>query len=257
MVYIAYGGLDGDCGNYRGTVVASQTNGQGSLLSYRLPTTREGGIWAVPGPAVDSAGKLYVSVGNGEATGGNWDHTDSVLRLSPQLQLEDGFAPTSWAQDNAEDADLGSMGPVLLPDGTIFAAGKSGQGYLLHANALGGVGGQAQMKPVCRAYGGAATLGSTIFVPCTDGLRQVLVGPGASFSVGWHTPVKATSSPVVGGHTVYSLNPAGTLYALNVDSGAVRATLPVDPTSRFTSPTLSGSNVFVGTMSGVVAVTIS
>jgi outer membrane protein assembly factor BamB len=258
MVYIAYGGLDGDCGNYHGTVVASQTDGQGSLFSYQVPTTREGGIWAVAGPAVDSAGKIYVSVGNGEATGGNWDHTDSVLRLSPKLQLEDGFAPDRWAQDNAEDADLGSMGPVLLPNGLVFAAGKTGQGYLLHANTLGGVGGQVQTQGVCdAAFGGAATVDSTIFVPCNDGVRQVQVGSGTSFTVGWHGPGKATSSPVVGGHTVYTLDPAGTLYALNADNGAVRTTLPVEQTSRFTSPTLSGSNIFVGTMSGVVAITVS
>ena len=65
MVYVAFGGLDGDCGNYRGWVVASRTDGQGSLLAYQVPTTREGGIWAPSGPAVDSTGHIYVAVGNG------------------------------------------------------------------------------------------------------------------------------------------------------------------------------------------------
>src|SRR6185369_7951361 len=37
MVYIAYGGLFGDCGNYQGTVIASRTDGSGDLLSYRVP----------------------------------------------------------------------------------------------------------------------------------------------------------------------------------------------------------------------------
>ncbi|MGH2479600.1 MAG: PQQ-binding-like beta-propeller repeat protein [Ktedonobacteraceae bacterium] len=108
-VYIAYGGLDGDCSDYRGLVVASLTDGTGPLLKYQLPTTREGGIWATPGPSVDAQGNIYVSVGNGEVTQGDWDHTDSVLRLSPTLQLEDGFAPQSWARENAADADLGSL----------------------------------------------------------------------------------------------------------------------------------------------------
>src|SRR2546423_1325819 len=49
MVYIAYGGLFGDCGNYHGWVVASRTDGQGPMLSYQVPTTREGGIWAASG----------------------------------------------------------------------------------------------------------------------------------------------------------------------------------------------------------------
>src|SRR5712692_7368262 len=149
MVYVAYGGLFGDCGNYNGRVVASRTDGRGPLLTYQVPTTREGGIWAPPGPVVDTAGHLYVSVGNGEATGGNWDHSDSVLRLSPTLRLEDGFAPQQWQQDNAGDADLGSTGPILLPNGLIYADGKSGLGYLLHADSLGGVGGQAQVRSIC------------------------------------------------------------------------------------------------------------
>jgi hypothetical protein len=71
MIYIAYGGLDGDCSDYIGRVVASRTDGQGSLLVYRVPTTREGGIWAPPGAVVDTEGNLYVSVGNGAVTGDN------------------------------------------------------------------------------------------------------------------------------------------------------------------------------------------
>src|SRR5713226_9763158 len=49
MVYITYGGLDGDCSDYIGRVVASRTDGQGALLVYRVPTPREGGIWTPPG----------------------------------------------------------------------------------------------------------------------------------------------------------------------------------------------------------------
>src|SRR2546421_7492580 len=200
MVYIAYGGLDGDCGNYHGWVVASRTDGHGSLLTYQIPTPREGGIWAPSGPAIDANGHIFVAVGNGETTHGSWDHTDSVLRLSPTLQLEDGFAPEQWQQDNATDADLGSMGPVLLPGGWVFADGKSGLGYLLHANALGSVGGQAVVKSICSSYGGAASVGSQIFLPCTDGLRQVLIGPGPHVTLGWHAAQQVNGSPVVAGN---------------------------------------------------------
>jgi len=254
MVYIAFGGLYGDCGDYHGWVVASRTNGQGPLLSYQVPTTREGSIWAASGPIVDATGSLYVSVGNGEATSGDWDHSDSVLRLSPTLNLEDGFAPQQWQQDNAADADLGSMGPMLLPGRLVYANGKTGLAYLLHADALGGVSGQALVQPVCTAYGGAALVGSVLFVPCTDGLRQVQVGPGVRLTVGWQAPGQVTGSPVVGGHTVYSLDPHGTLYALDIESGQVRTTVSVGRTSRFATPTLSGNHVFVGTLTGVVAV---
>lgn len=253
-VYVAYGGLLGDCGDYRGRVVASRTDGRGPLLAFAVPTSREGGIWGASGPAVDGRGRLYVAVGNGAATGGTWDHSDSVLRLSPELRLEDGFAPTRWPQDNAADADLGSMGPLLLPGGLVFAAGKSGLGYLLRADHLGGVGGQLVERPVCAAFGGAAAAGSTIYVPCTDGLRQVRVGPGARLELGWQAPGAVSGSPVVGGHTVYSLDPAGgTLYALDADQGTVRTSAPVGQTSRFATPTLAGGLVLVGTLAGVVA----
>ena len=49
MIYVAYGGLAGDCSDYRGTVVAMHTNGQGNVFSYRVPTPREGGIWGPSG----------------------------------------------------------------------------------------------------------------------------------------------------------------------------------------------------------------
>jgi hypothetical protein len=153
-VYTAFGGLYGDFGDYHGWVVASDTGGEGALLAYHVPTTREGGIWAAAGPVIDAQGNLYVSVGNGAAVQGDWDHSDSVLRLSPTLQLEDGFAPQSWQSDNASDSDLGSMAPVLLPNGLIYADGKSGQGYLLRADHLGGIGGQIQTISLCSAYGG-------------------------------------------------------------------------------------------------------
>lgn len=255
MVYIAYGGLNGDCGNYHGWVVASRTDGSGPLLSYQVPTTRQGGIWATSGPAVDAAGNIYVAVGNGAATSGNWDHSDSILRLSPTLQFQDSFAPTHWQADNAADQDLGSMGPLLLPGGVIFANGKSGMGYLLHAHALGGIGGQALVKALCHAYGGAASFGSIILIPCSKGLQQIQVGPGIAITIGWHAPTDIIGSPVVGGNTVYSLDIlGGTLYALDIKSGAVRAKVSVGAASRFATPTLSGGYVFVGTLAGVTAV---
>jgi outer membrane protein assembly factor BamB len=254
-VYIAFGGLYGDCGDYHGWVVASRTDGAGALLTYQVPTTREGGIWAAAGPVTDAQGNLYVSVGNGAATQGDWDHSDSVLRLSPTLQLEDGFAPQSWQSDNASDSDLGSMGPVLLPNGLIYANGKSGQGYLLRADHLGGIGGQIQTISLCSAFGGAAVSGLSLFIPCSDGLRQLQLEAGTKLVPGWHAPQQVTGSPVVGGQTVYSLDPGGgVLYALNATTGAVITTLPVGTTSRFATPALSQGSIFIGTLTGIVAV---
>ncbi len=256
-VYVAYGGLTGDCGDYHGTVVGTRTDGTGALLSYRVPTPREGGIWSTPGPVMDSKGNLYVSVGNGSVTQGNWDRTDSILRLSPTLQLEDAFAPATWQHDNASDADLGSMGPVLLPNGLLYANGKSGHGYLLHADHLGGIGGQIQTITTCGSYGGSAVQGQSLYIPCADRVRQLKVTAGPRLVVGWLAPNAVTGSPVIGGQTVYTLNPgAGTLYALNAATGAVRATVAVGVSSRFATPSISGTTLFVGTMQGITAVRI-
>ncbi len=236
MVYIPYGGLDGDCSDYIGRVVASRTDGQGALLVYRVPTPREGGIWAPPGASVDAEGNLYVAVGNGAITSGRWDHSDSIL--------------------NAGDVDLGSQGAVLLPGNFVFSAGKSGKGYVLLANALGGIGGQVDAQDVCISFGGAATVGSTIFVPCTSGVHQVSVDASGKIHQGWQASGGIVGSPVVGGHTVYSLSNS-MIYALNMDSGQVVTSLDVGEANRFATPTISGTSIFIGTLAGIVAVKIT
>ena len=256
MVYIAFGGLDGDCSDYIGRVVASHTNGQGPLLVYRVPTPREGGIWATPGPSVDAAGNLYVSVGNGAITSGQWDHSDSVLKLSSTLKLLDGFAPSSWGQENANDEDLGSQGPALLPGNYIFSAGKSGNGYILNANNLGGVGGSIDEQSVCRSFGGTAIVGSTIFVPCTNGLLQISVDTSGHMHLGWQAPGDIVGSPVVGGHTVYSFS-NGVMHALNMNSGQLVASLNVGSANRFVTPTIYKTSIFIGTDTGITAINIS
>lgn len=256
MVYITYGGLDGDCSDYIGRVVASRTDGQGPLLVYRIPTSREGGIWATPGPSVDAEGNVYVSVGNGAATGGQWDHSDAVLKLSPTLQLLDAFAPTNWADENANDADLGSQGPMLLPGNVVFIAGKGGKGYTLHAHALGGIGGQIDEQDICASFGGPASVGSTLLLPCVDGIRQVIVDANGHIRPGWQAPNGIASSPIVGGHTVYSLS-NGSIYALALDTGHVKTALAVGQTNRFATPAISGTTIFIGTLTGITAVHIT
>jgi outer membrane protein assembly factor BamB len=251
-VYIAFGGLAGDCGNYIGAVISVPTTGDGPVASYAVPTPREGGIWA-PGAAPLLNGRLLYSVGNGESTTTKYDGSDSVIALNPDLTLADRFTAAPWADDNAKDLDLGSMNPAVV-GGNVLIAGKRGEGYLLHGDRLGAIGGQVFKANLCRAFGMAAVDGDTAYVPCTDGPRAVTVS-GDRFQVKWKGPAGARGAPVVGGGAVWLVDyDGGLLYALDPQSGAVREQIQVGRCPHFASPSLSRGRAFVGTMNGVVAV---
>jgi outer membrane protein assembly factor BamB len=255
-VYTGFGGLAGDCGQYSGKVIGVPTDGTGPLVTYRVPVAREGAIWSPGGPVIDAGGNVYVSVGNGSSTT-TYDGSDSVLGLSPTLQLQSRFAPSRWPTDNAQDLDLGSLSPVLVPGGWVFIAGKAGIGYVLRQGALGGIGGEVASKTLCAAFGGAAQVGAELFIPCTAGIQQVSIGATGSISPGWATITGANGPPVIGSGTVWSLATGpGELYALNTATGAVRAHISVGAVPHFASPTLWNGLVLVGTMHGVVAVRV-
>ena len=233
-VYIGFGGLAGDCGQYVGEEVGVPASGQGGTIAYRVPVSREGAIWATGGPVIDGTGNLYVSVGNGASTT-TYDGSDSVLELSPALVLESSFAPTTWATDNANDADLGSLSPVLVPGGWVFIAGESGTGVVLRQGSLGGIGGQVASAPVCAGFGGASQIGGTIYVPCMNSIRAATVGANGSLTVGWQSAA-AGGPPVVGGGAVWSLNTSsGRLVALNPATGAQLGGIGVGAVPHFAS----------------------
>ncbi|MGN6406347.1 outer membrane protein assembly factor BamB family protein [Sinomonas sp.] len=250
-VYIAYGGLYGDCSEYTGTVLSVPTSGDGPIDSYVVPTAREGGIWAPGGPAVDGA-RLLVGVGNGESTT-TYDGSDSVLSLDASLKRTDFFAPSGWAQENASDTDLGSMTPVRVGP-YVYMNGKSGTGYLLAADHFGGIGGEAAKAQVCRAFGAPAVTGMTAYVPCRGGLQQVNVTSPAGIRLGWRFPLGAAGSPVTGGGAVWVIDyDTGDLYALDPGDGHVRQHMQLGPVPHFVTPAISAGRVFVGTLKGVTA----
>lgn len=252
-IYIPYGGLLGDCGNYIGQVVSLTTAGA-SLQSYAVPTAREAGIWGTGGGVVDGANLLYAS-GNGAATSGSYDGSDSVIQLSPSLQRLDYFAPTDWASQNAGDADLGSMTPALVGQ-YIYVDGKTNTGYVLREGALGGVGGQVgELTNTCETFGTAAIAGNTLYLPCTTGPQAVTISSAGVPQQLWKSTVPASGSPVVGGGAVWTMDyNGGELYALDPATGATRAQIQIGRAPNFASPIIVGDQVFVGTLNGVVAV---
>jgi outer membrane protein assembly factor BamB len=255
-VYVAFGGLYGDCGPYRGSVAGVPVSGSGPIVSYVVPTPREGAVWGTAGPVAGPGGTLYVSVGNGSVSSTSFDGSDSVTALSPALRRVGIFAPASWRSDNRDDLDLGSTQPVLLARGRLFALGKSGTGYLLDPARLRGAGTQLTQANVCPAYGGAAVRGDTVYEPCRDGGMAAIGTSGDRIRVLWRGPASASGSPVVGGGAVWVTDPgAGTLYELNPSNGAVRYSVSLGTDlPHFASLSMAGSRAYLGTTSGVVAV---
>ena len=257
-VYISYGGLAGDCGNYVGSVVGVPAGGNGNQLSYGIPTARQAGIWT-PGGASVHGNRLFVAVGNG-AESGSYDGSDSVLALSPDLKRADFFAPASWLQDNDADLDLGSMTPAFV-NGQVLIAGKRGVAYLLRPDRLGSVGGEVSQTQLCAGFGAAAVDGATAYVPCRHGgINAVSVdAQGTGVSVLWRAdPNGPFDSPALGGGAVWAMNDnAGVLYALDQKTGKVLTQVNVGASPHFASPALAAGRAYLGTMSGVVAVAVS
>lgn len=254
-VYIPFGGLYGDCGNYVGYIASVATTGDGAVTHYEVPTAREAGMWAASGPAVSASGDVFVSVGNGASSNPPYDGSDSVLQLSPDLsQRLAFFAPVDWAAQNASDSDLGSTGPLLLPHHLALVAGKAGEVFLLDADNLGGIGGQLATLTGCTSFGGMAYDAGAAFVPCVDGVQRIDI-TGHTLVKRWRGPTNG--SPVVGGGAVWSLDQgSGALLVFDEATGARITSAPVGPVTRFASPVLVGAKVLVGTTDAVVALAV-
>jgi regulation of enolase protein 1 (concanavalin A-like superfamily) len=110
----------------------------------------EGGIWMGGGGlCVDSSNNIYFETGNGSfsANTNGGDYSDSFVKLSTTngLAVVDYFAPYDQATLAANDTDLGSCGPLLLPDSVgsvahphlIVGPGKSGKIYLVDRDNMG------------------------------------------------------------------------------------------------------------------------
>jgi outer membrane protein assembly factor BamB len=251
-VYVPFGGLTGDCGPYKGAVVSSATSGTGALRSYIVPTSREGGIWTPSGALIDSAGNVWVTTGN-TASRGAFDYGNAMLKLTADLKVADYFAPTNWAELNAGDVDLGSVGPIFVSSARAFAAGKAGIVYMLNRNDLGHIGGEITSARVCsRAFGQPASFASTVFVACENSLVAVRVGSNA-LSVAW-TSSGESGPTIVAAGAVWTLKGNGQLTAFNPSTGKVLEHVSLGaPATRFIAPAAAGGRLYIADGSRIVA----
>jgi outer membrane protein assembly factor BamB len=141
IIYIGFGG-DGN----RGALLAFDA----ATLSQRAfwsstPSGVNGGIWqSGQGPVADAQGNVYLMTGNGtfdaDTNGKNFGSSLVKLDLQGQtLAVVDYFTPCNFKFLNDRDLDLGSSGPVLIPDtpARIIGGGKEGVLYLLSPTNLG------------------------------------------------------------------------------------------------------------------------
>ena len=148
-VYIGFGS-HGDNNTWQGWLMAynAATLAQKWVWHSTDPTSgnNEGAIWGSGnGPALDASGNIYVETGNGVFDGIN-NFSDSVVKLSPAGTMLDFFTPFDQGVMQQNDIDLGSSGPIILPDAVGSAAnphvmiitGKVGVVYLLDQTNLGG-----------------------------------------------------------------------------------------------------------------------
>jgi hypothetical protein len=155
MVFVACGSF-GDTDPYHGWVIGFNATNLQQLPAYTFATTPnasvsafgvnagEGALWGGgAGLCVDANTNLYFEVGNGSfsATTNGGDFGDSFVKLSTtnMFAVADYFAPSNQASMAANDLDLGSGGPILLPDSAgspahphlMIGAGKEGTLYLV------------------------------------------------------------------------------------------------------------------------------
>jgi hypothetical protein len=146
-VYVAFASFC-DVGPYHGWVMAYDATTLALVAAFNdTPDGEAGGIWqSGAGPAADADGNVYVMSGNGsfDADFGGANFGDTVLKLhGTTLAVSDYFTPYDQSDLSSSDTDLGSGGPVVLPDQSVGAkhllvgAGKNGTIYLLDRDNMG------------------------------------------------------------------------------------------------------------------------
>jgi hypothetical protein len=149
-VYLTWGSSC-DVDPYHGWLMAydARTLAQKAVFNSS-PDAEKSGIWmGDTGPAADQEGNVFVITGNGKFsafTPTGRDYGDSVLKLvlsNGSLSVQDFFTPFNQQELDANDFDLGSGGPILLPDQPgphrhlLIAGGKGGGIYVIDRDHLG------------------------------------------------------------------------------------------------------------------------
>jgi hypothetical protein len=174
---------------------AAETLPQTGVLNV-TPNGSEGGIWeSDTGPAADASGNIYVPTANGtfDASSGGLDYGDSVLKVAlagSSIEIRDYFTPYNQSQLSEADADLGSSGPLVLPDQPgshrhlLLQPTKGGMIYLIDRDQMGkfNAQGDAVVDRISMSGGGYGAMaywkGRVFFAASDDYLREYAISNG-------------------------------------------------------------------------------
>jgi hypothetical protein len=284
IVYIA-SASHGDNDPYHGWVLGYDAGTLAQVAVFNAtPNESRAGIWeAGNGPAADAAGNVYVSTGNGtfNASLGGTGYGDSFLKLAGgTLVLSDYFTPFNQSTLEAIDADMGSSGPMLLPDqatgpahlmvgfnklGTLFLVDRDNMGHFNAAGdtqivqEIGSAVGEAFATPayfngtiyihaesdVLKAFTWNGTMltasGQGLTTSAFPGATPVISANGTAHAIVWELQVDAFTR---GGPAVLRA-----VDAANVANELYNSTLsgPAGPAVKFSVPTVANGKVYVGT----------
>jgi hypothetical protein len=287
VLYIGFGGNGCDEYAYNGWLFAynSQTLQQEAAFLVTPDGTR-GSIWqGGSGPAVDENGYIYVATANGTYDGpsGASDYGDTVLKMGwngSAFGMEDYFTPYNQSQLASQDLDLGSSGPLVLPDQPglytheLVAGGKQGTLYLVDRDNLGQFNAKTDnvIQEIPKAVVGELTgvptywNGSVYVAGEGDYIKQFALVNGLLTQ----QPVSETALTFTGfGPASTSItangNTSGILWVIRHTSPALFAFDPTNlanefwdstkalqqrdklvPVMRFVTPTISNGKVYVG-----------
>jgi outer membrane protein assembly factor BamB len=270
-------GYDGDTPTYQGHIVtiALDTGAITHIFNTLCSNIRtiinppsdcsasDSAIWGRPGTVIEpDTGDILIATGNGTFNG-TTDWGDSVLELSPTLELLHNWTPVNQQQLNTDDWDLGSTEPALLPfvDGSRLAvqAGKEGLLQLLNLNRLDGArgpagprtGGQLQDIPApgqsnvdTQPAVWQAGSRTYIFVADDSGTAAYTLTAKHRLRVAWKDS-DAGTSPVVAGGLLYDYDlESGVLNVMNPRTGHIYRSLPAAP-GHWNSPIVVGGRVIL------------
>jgi hypothetical protein len=269
VLYVPYGGLNGDCGAYHGWVIGFPVVNPQSPTGWQTMAAK-GGIWGTGALPTDGT-SIFPITGNTATTSGTWRGGEAVIRLGPGPTFSgntaDYYYPTNWQTLDDDDLDLGGASEVLfdMPGAPhphlVAVGGKDGNLYVLDRDDLGGMGAELLMTPVANnEIKGAPAVYTTALgtyvafhveggsgTSCPAGqagnlvVVQITQSPMAA-KTAWCSTKTGLASPMVtttdGTSDPIVWNAGNRLYGWNGDTGAII----VDGTMTEMASTIQGWN---------------